>query len=240
MMRKDNLKRLKYLLVTGGIGLSLVGCQAKGNTANYTEDVYDSYDENSNNDSYINEFEDDFNNSYVIDEEYQNDNYAYNDEYQEEVIYNESEEKFDYFEGAKNEIENLLLEERLSELLQKGKSIFVSGVDFLFYDKEIGGVTFDQLSENGKRRTIENLESIDRMICEYYPDYKEDFSRNYAIASNYVHEEYLEVLGKIREYLGDENYEAVGEIKDQIKGDLSEQKDKALSKIKSWYEDFRK
>ena len=46
-------------------------------------------------------------------------------------------------------------------------------------------------------------------------------------------------LDSIREYLGDENYEALGEVKDQVAGDVKEKVQDGKEYLKNWYENFR-
>lgn len=148
-------------------------------------------------------------------------------------------EEFDYFEGAKEQIRKLIESDQVEEAKEKGKEYFIKGVDFVFYGTEIGGVTFDELTEEGKQQTIENLEIIDGWIETIVPNYKENLEEKYLVAKDFLNDKYYDVLDSIRTYLGDENYEAVGEIKDQIKGDISGTKDKVLEKIEDWYQGLK-
>ena len=75
-------------------------------------------------------------------------------ENQEETL---DTEEFDYFDQAKKEIKELIESEQVEQAKEKGKEYFITGVDFIFYDKEINGVTFDDLTEEGKKVTLENL-----------------------------------------------------------------------------------
>lgn len=148
-------------------------------------------------------------------------------------------EEFDYFEGAKEQIRKLIESDQVEEAKEKGKEYFIKGVDFVFYGTEIGGVTFDELTEEGKQQTIENLEIIDGWIETIVPNYKENLEEKYLVAKDFLNDKYYDVLDSIRNYLGDENYETVGEIKDQIKGDISGTKDKVLEKIEDWYQGLK-
>lgn len=148
-------------------------------------------------------------------------------------------EEFDYFESEKEEIRELLESDQVEEVKEKGKEYFIKGVDFVFYGTEISGVTFDELTEEGKQQTIKNLEIIDGWIETIVPNYKENIEEKYLIVKDFLNDKYYEVLDSVRNYLGDENYEAVVEIKNQIKGDLSDTKDKVLAKIENWYQGFK-
>lgn len=149
------------------------------------------------------------------------------------------EEPFDYFSSDLLEVEGLIEGNQLDAVKDKAKEVFVTGVDFIFYDEEISGVTFDELTDQGKEITMDNLESLGDMVDSVVPGWREELSYKYQAASDFVHSVYLSGLNQIREYLGDENYEALGEIKDQILGDFHDTYDGAKEHVKSWYENFR-
>ena len=86
---------------------------------------------------------------------------------------------------------------------------------------------------------MDNLESLGEMVDSVIPGWREELSEKYQVASDFVSSVYLSGLERIREYLGDENYEALGEIKDQILGDITDTYDGAKERVKSWYEEFR-
>lgn len=149
------------------------------------------------------------------------------------------EEKFDYFYSDMVDIERLVEEGKIEEIKSKAKEVFITGVDFIFYDVEISGVSFDELTEAGKEITMNNLESLGDMVDQVVPGWREDMSEKYRIASHFFSDVYLSGLDKIREYLGDENYEALGNIKDQILGDVHGTYEDVKGHVKSWYEEFR-
>ena len=51
------------------------------------------------------------------------------------------------------------------ELLDKGKSYFIYCVDFLFYDGEIKGIKFDDLTDSAKEQLLLDITTIDSLIC---------------------------------------------------------------------------
>ena len=65
-------------------------------------------------------------------------------ENQEETL---DTEEFDYFDQAKKEIKESIESEQIEQAKEKGKEDFITGVDFIFYDKEMNGVTFDDFTE---------------------------------------------------------------------------------------------
>lgn len=149
------------------------------------------------------------------------------------------EEKFDYFSSDLVEVESMIEENKLDEVKKKAKDVFVTGVDFIFYDGVFSGVTFDELTEEGKEITMNNLETLGDMVDQVIPGWREELSDKYRVASDFVGDVYLSLLDKIREYLGDENYDALGDIKNQIFGDFHDAYDGAKEHVKSWYEKFR-
>lgn len=153
---------------------------------------------------------------------------------------NKSEEQeFSYFKEAKQEITNYVESEEYEQIKEKGKNYIITGIDFIFYDQPINGVYFNDLTEELKKDVIRDIQSLDEAIMAYYPDYKEDFQQKYQVASTFISEKYLEILDKIKEYLGEENYNAIGEKKDQVKEEIVEQKDNALEYIKNKYQEWK-
>lgn len=150
-----------------------------------------------------------------------------------------SKEEFTFFSDAKQELIEYIESEEFEQLKTKGKYYIITGIDFVFFGTEINGVTFDQLSTDLKTRVMNDISSLDQAIEAYYPNYKESLSSKYQIAAEFVSSKYLEILDAIREYLGDENYNAVGEIKDQIIGDISNKTDEAIEDIKELYKSWR-
>lgn len=141
-----------------------------------------------------------------------------------------------------------------SDFLDKGKSYFIYCVDFLFYDGEIKGVKFNDLSEMAREQLICDIITIDNLICSKFPNYKETISEGsseaFDKASDIIHSGTTNVKDYSREKLGSENYDKIGEYKDlfveQTSRDWDEFKDivgsgydKGKSKIKDWYEGFK-
>ena len=157
-------------------------------------------------------------------------------ENQEETL---DTEEFDYFNQAKKEIKELIESEQVEQAKEKGKEYFITGVDFIFYDKEMNGVTFDDLTEEGKKVTLENLETIDGWIMEIAPDYKDKIGEKYQVVKDFVSTTYYDALESIKESLGEENYSAIQEKKNEIKDSITSTKDKALEKVSEWYQNFK-
>ncbi len=141
-----------------------------------------------------------------------------------------------------------------SEFLDKGKSYFIYCVDFLFYDGEINGYKFSDLSEMAKQQLINDIITIDDLISSKFPNYKETISnvssKAFLKASEIIHSGSTSISDYSREKLGEDNYNKINDYKDlfveQTSQDWDEFKDivgsgyeKGKSKIKEWYENYK-
>ncbi len=148
-------------------------------------------------------------------------------------------ETFDYFESEKQEIKDSITTEDTTTIMEKGRSFFINAVDFIFYDKEYKGVTFDELTEEAKQQTYDNLCIIDGWIMKISPDYKENIEEKYTIVKDFIGEKGYFVLDKIKQYLGEENYEAIGNIKDKILNSAQNTGRKIKEKASDFYQSFK-
>ena len=138
-------------------------------------------------------------------------------------------------------LENSKNDKKLSE---KAKDYFISAVDFIFYDKDIKGVYFKDLTNSAKLKVISLALKMDNLIEKHYPEYKENISSSYKNVKTKLVELYLD---KTSEYCAKEGNEKVCE---QAKWDFQELKkaygitwefikdlgSKGLTKLKEWYE----
>ena len=148
-------------------------------------------------------------------------------------------DNFTFFKDAKQEIISYIESEEFETLKEKGKYYVTTGIDFIFFDQPINGIYFDQMTNELKKDIIRDVNSLDEAIMAYYPDYKEDISSKYQVASEFINEKYLDIMDAIKEYLGEENYNAVGEIKDQIKEDVSNKTEEGIEYIKDLYNSWK-
>ena len=136
------------------------------------------------------------------------------------------------------------------ELLDKGKSYFIYCVDFLFYDGEIGGIKFNDLTDSAKQQLLRDISTIDSLICTKYPNYKADIKEGYGKAYNKASEVIKSGSENINEFsrdkLGEDNYNKMREYKDLFIdtafGDWDDFVDivgKGKQKVKDWYEGLK-
>ena len=141
-----------------------------------------------------------------------------------------------------------------SNFLDSAKGIFISVVDFLFYDGSINGVTFDELSDSGKRKVLEMASSIDSAIENKFPGYKDAISDKASNAFNKASEIIKEGANNLndfaREKLGEDNYQSLIDAKDELiiytKNAINFISDVSSSlwnstkdKLNNWYQNFK-
>lgn len=143
--------------------------------------------------------------------------------------------ELDYFEDAKYDIGELLDNDQLEKAKLKAKETIKVGIDFIFYDKAIDGITFNQLKEESKKLTYESINTIDNWIIEIFPNYKEEIGDKYQIASGFISDKYYKIKDDIKEYLGQENYNALIDIKERVGNSIIEGYEKTKEKTKNWY-----
>ena len=141
-----------------------------------------------------------------------------------------------------------------SSFKDSAKATFISIVDFLFYDGSISGVTFDELTDSGKRKVLEIASSIDSTIENKFPGYKETISDKASNAFNKASEIIKKGANDLndfaREKLGEDNYQSIIDAKDELIvytknainfiGDVSSSLwNSAKDKLNNWYQNFK-
>lgn len=193
--------------------------------------------ENENNDSNL-----EINNS-NIDNNQETPNINDNQTTNKEENYTE-EQVIAYFKNLDNELTtyNNNNNQTIGETI---KSNFVKCIDFIFYDEEIGGKTFSELTNSTKLKILELTMSIDSKIDTYFPDYKENISSTYQNIKTKIIETYLETTTNICNNDPDlciTAKEGFSKLKDNfgITWDLiKELASNGLTKLKDWYEIWR-
>jgi len=103
---------------------------------------------------------------------------------------------------------------------EKVKGVFISLVDFVFYNGEIKGITFDELTDKGKEKVLQLVNSLDTKIEKKFPGYKEDISSKaksaFTKASEVIREGASSFSEFSKEKLGEENYNSILESKDEL------------------------
>ena len=141
-----------------------------------------------------------------------------------------------------------------SSFSDSAKGVFVSIVDFLFYDGEINEVTFDELTDSGKQKVLEIASKVDGAIESKIPGYKETISDTASSAFNKASEVIKSGANNLnnfaKEKLGEENYQSIIDAKDELVyytknainflGDVGGKVFNSVKdKLDSWYQDFK-
>lgn len=123
-----------------------------------------------------------------------------------------------------NEMDNTLnsidAERSSSNFSDKAKATFITIVDFLFYDGTIKGITFNELTDDGKQKVLEIANKIDIKLEEVSPGYKDKISSTtsnaYNKASEIIKSGASSLNNFAKEKLGDENYNSIIDAKDEL------------------------
>lgn len=157
-----------------------------------------------------------------------------------------------------NEMNNTLnsidAESSSSNFSDKAKATFITIVDFLFYDGTIKGITFNELTDDGKQKVLEIANKIDVKLEEVSPGYKDKISSTtsnaYNKASEIIKSGASSLNNFAKEKLGDENYNSIIDAKDELvkysKNALnlvgsagSKLFSSTKDKLNDWYQNFK-
>ena len=165
-----------------------------------------------------------------------------------EVVKNENVDSIvlNYVESVKTKLDNYSVNES-----NKGtaKEYFCNIVDFIFYNGEIKGHTFNELSSKAKAKVIYYALIIDNKIDEKFPGYKDTLNSKYNDIKAQLVGKYISIC----EYVKTNEPDLYNNLKDDMKllkksvgitWDLVSSAFKyvggnVVSLIKEWYEDFR-
>ena len=156
-------------------------------------------------------------------------------------------------------MDTLVTQEDISKTDERTlKNTFITLTDFIFYDGEIKGKKFSDLTSSAKEKVIDIYTKIDDKLETKFPNYKENIKGTSKNAYNNIKDKAAALKDKIQnEYLervGDEGYQNTidsyedgkndaKEVYDTYKPYIEEGKNKAKSsiekakeKISSWYQ----
>lgn len=81
-----------------------------------------------------------------------------------------------YYESVKNTLQEYINKENAQKALQAGEDVLKKGAKFLVGTEPIGGYYISDLSEETKERFINTFDTIDSMVEQKFPNYKERVS----------------------------------------------------------------
>jgi hypothetical protein len=233
--KKINFKKLAAITIVGVV-LITTGCSNKTSSVEinekqtntvYEEVIYDNMQEVTND---------------VEKENVPN---------EENIVFtsNEAKEEYivDYFENAEKKIDQILKSDNVTTIKTESKEVFVTLVDFLFYDGEIKGITYDELSNDTKIKLLEITNNVDSKIETKVPGYKDTIKDSAGKSYKYVSEK----ISEGKNYLEQKIIDEIGEEKyNDIKNDVKTGTDNAITyskdiyetgkqKLKKWYEGWK-
>ena len=115
----------------------------------------------------------------------------------------------------------------------------------MFYDKEINGKKFNELSSNTKLKLLKISMSIDNKINKILPDYKETLDDKYKNIKSKKIEKYLDITSEIclnQEETCAESKNGLKDLKDNFYISWTYIKNISgvgIDKLKNWYEVWR-
>lgn len=136
-------------------------------------------------------------------------------------------------EMQKELIEQDIENDAIAELRNDATKYFTDTIDFIYYGKEINGFTYDELSDEAKKELLEDVKELDDSIKKFDPEYKEN-------VSNKLNQYKTDAGNKLKDLIGEERYEKIGNAKDNayeyIKNEANDAKEYVKTHSKSWYE----
>ena len=167
-----------------------------------------------------------------------------------------------YMEDVNDSVDSILEKERLSSGDKETlKDTFIKITDFIFYDGEIKGKKFSDLTNEAKSKVLSIYEKMDSRIEEKFPNYKDTIKEKGKNTYSNVKKKVLDLKEKIlmeyKESVGDENFKYTEEDFDTDKENLKEvyeeykpyiesgkekvvdEAGKVREKVSSWYKEYK-
>ena len=234
-MKNLNVKKIMAMFTTSLVLINMSGCKKNEEQLLFSET------------SIIQDNEFDESEAIIVQNDvfYENDNTITSKVKEEEVI--------KYFEELEEEIDNYINEKNFDRVKEKAKNIFITCIDFIFYDEEIKGVSFDSLTADAKNKIMYIAANIDKKIEAKIPGYKETIKDKFGQGYTYISEKLINALiyadSKLEEEYGDKYDDVKNKASDakdnivdsaiNIYEEVTEEIDEGFMKIKDWYEGMR-
>ncbi len=174
------------------------------------------------------------------------DKYEYNLIEEKEI--SSDEEFVTYINNVEQEVTTITEKEEVTAQDQKVlENTFITLTDFIFYDGEINGVTFDELTDAAKEKVLDIYDKIDTKIESVFPNYKEDIASTSKDVYANLKKEITELKDKIKDkYIdeyGQEKYDnleqSYNESKETLKDVSTEFYEKTKNKAENWYKNYK-
>ena len=127
---------------------------------------------------------------------------------EQEATNNTNEETFDNFASEREEIDSLIYTENFERVDEVWGDYFIDAIDFIFYGKEYKDTKFADLNPEAQAKCIEELINTKNKIESINPNWQEDIEN---IKGSTI-EAYYNILEKIEQLIGTENYNNIGDL----------------------------
>lgn len=148
---------------------------------------------------------------------------------------NDKENSFDNFETEKNTLDSLIYTENFELVDAVWHEYFIDAIDFIFYDKEYKDTKFSELNPEAQLKVIENIRSMGNTMNELFPNWKDDLNDIKGATIDF----YYVALDEIKNFIGEDNYNAIKELKDGLKAGLKDLGDGLINKAEEWYQEYK-
>lgn len=163
------------------------------------------------------------------------DKYEYN--LIEEKVISSDEEFVTYINNVEQEVTTITEKEDVTAEDQKVlENTFITLTDFIFYNGEINGVTFDELTDSAKGKVLDIYDKIDTKIESVFPNYKEDI----ASTSKDVYANLKKEITELKDKIKDKYIDEYGQEKyDNLEQSYNESKETLKDSAQSTYETLK-
>lgn len=145
----------------------------------------------------------------------------------------------EYFDTLKHDVTTISSYENVERFKDSITQSFIYLTDFIFFDGELEGIKFKDLTTETKASVITTYVEIDELIMSIYPNYKENLSDKYDSVKQFFTELYESNLSEEAKQNIENTTSNVSEVVDMAGGYAGDVYDTAKTKVKTWYTDFK-
>lgn len=134
-----------------------------------------------------------------------------NNYFDDSTLLIENEDEFiNYMKSVFSDIKNSLSNKELSDKdKEKIKNTFIMISDFIFYDGEIKGMKFSELSDKTKKEVLKAYINLDSLIEKNFPNYKEEIKSSSKKQYNNLKGKAIKMLNKHKDEIKTKLYKAI-------------------------------
>ena len=129
--------------------------------------------------------------------------------------------------------------ETVDNAKKEAKEKSIELIDFVFYGKEMNGITFDELKDDQKEKVYQELQKLNNTISKYDPDYLDNLGERYQRLKGFGSLTLNKAKEKIKKTVGEDYYNAAGEVKDDIKDSVKDTGKVLKNIISDKYQNWR-